>query len=123
MCIRDSFYDKHYLELCRPDPEQEEEEGYCSRPLTFEEVQDNGLERYEHEEVFRLCSKKIREDNYAEDDFLTYLTFSLFQEEYYDKAVLTYLANYYCGPVSYTHLRYCFHRFSLPFHHLRQRRH
>ena len=92
------FYDKHYLELCRPDPEQEEEEGYCSRPLTFEEVQDNGLEQYEHEEVFRLCSKKIREDNYAEDDFLTYLTFSLFQEEYYDKAVLTYLANYYCGP-------------------------
>ena len=92
------FYDKHYLELCRPDPEQEEEEGYCSRPLTFEEVQDNGLEQYEHEEVFHLCSKKIREDNYAEDDFLTYLTFSLFQEEYYDKAVLTYLANYYCGP-------------------------
>ena len=92
------FYDKHYLELCRPDPEQEEEEGYSSRPLTFEEVQDNGLEQYEHEEVFHLCSKKIREDNYAEDDFLTYLTFSLFQEEYYDKAVLTYLANYYCGP-------------------------
>ena len=92
------FYDKHYLELCRPDPEQEEEEGYCSRPLMFEEVQDNGLEQYEHEEVFHLCSKKIREDNYAEDDFLTYLTFSLFQEEYYDKAVLTYLANYYCGP-------------------------
>ena len=84
--------------MCRPDPEQEEEEGYCSRPLTFEEVQDNGLEQYEHEEVFHLCSKKIREDNYAEDDFLTYLTFSLFQEEYYDKAVLTYLANYYCGP-------------------------
>ena len=84
--------------MCRPEPEQEEEEGYCSRPLTFEEVQDNGLEQYEHEEVFHLCSKKIREDNYAEDDFLTYLTFSLFQEEYYDKAVLTYLANYYCGP-------------------------
>lgn len=92
------FYDKYYLELCRQKQEQETEDEQNHVPLTFELVQENGMEEYEHEEVFHLCSKKIREDNYAENDFLTYLAFSLFLEDYYDKAVLTYLANYYCGP-------------------------
>ena len=46
---------------------------------------------------FRMCSRRIREDNYEEDEFLTYLCFELFRRQQYDKVTLMYLANYYCG--------------------------
>ena len=44
-----------------------------------------------------LCSKTIRESNYENDDFLTYVCYDLFQKNQYDKVILTYLANYFCG--------------------------
>ena len=44
-----------------------------------------------------LCSRTIRENNYENDDFLTYVCFELFKKQQYDKVILTYLANYYCG--------------------------
>ena len=59
--------------------------------------QIKGIEFFEEQEVFRLCSRRIREDNYAEDEFLTYLCFELFRRQQYDKVTLMYLANYFCG--------------------------
>ena len=56
-----------------------------------------GVENYEEEELFSLCSKNIRENNYENDDFLTYICFELFKKGQYDKVILTYLSNYYCG--------------------------
>ena len=41
-----------------------------------------------------LCSRTIRENNYENDDFLTYVCFELFKKQQYDKVILTYLANY-----------------------------
>lgn len=65
--------------------------------MSYENLQKYGLDRYEEADVFRLCSKKIREENYEEEDFLTYLCFDLYQRDQYDKVILTYLTNYYCG--------------------------
>ena len=93
------FYELRYLDMCRKylsglrrrRDEAEDEE------LTLEIVQKKGLENFPEEEIFTLCSRTIRENNYENDDFLTYVCFDLFKKHQYDKVILTYLANYYCG--------------------------
>lgn len=64
--------------------------------LIFENVKKYGIDYFGEEKVFRFCSKYIREEE-NENDYLTYLCFSLLEREQYDKVTLTYLANYYCG--------------------------
>ena len=55
------------------------------------------MKNYAEEEIFSLCSRTIRENNYENDDFLTYVCFELFKKQQFDKVILTYLADYYCG--------------------------
>lgn len=93
------FYELRYMDMCRKyinglRRNREEEE---TQELTLEIVQANGLENYTEEEIFGLCSKTIRENNYESDDFLTYVCFELFKKQQFDKVILTYLANFYCG--------------------------
>src|SRR5699024_5735471 len=52
---------------------------------------------FDERDVFRMCSRRIREENYEEDEFLTWLCFEMFLRQQYDKVTLMYLANYYCG--------------------------
>ena len=99
---RRMFYELRYMDMCRKylnglrrnRAEEEEEE------LTLERVREKGLENFKEEEIFALCSRTIRENNYENDDFLTYICFDLFLKQQYDKVILTYLANYYCGATS-----------------------
>lgn len=93
------FYELRYMDVCKRyinglRLNREEEE---TTELTLEVVKENGLEKYEDSEMLALCSKTIRENNYECDDFLTYVCFELFKKGQYDKVILTYLANYYCG--------------------------
>ena len=96
------FYELRYMDMCKKyingmrRKRQEEEEI----EMTLEVVRANGLENYTDDEMLSLCSKTIRENNYECDDFLTYVCFELFQKGQYDKVILTYLANYYCGATS-----------------------
>lgn len=96
------FYEPRFLEMCKKygaslgrwkETDEKEEP-------TFENLQIKGIDFFEEQEVFRLCSRRIREDNYAEDEFLTYLCFELFRRQQYDKVTLLYLANYFCGATS-----------------------
>ena len=96
------FYELRYMDMCRKfinglkrskEEEQEQE-------LNLQIVRAQGIEKYSEEEMFGLCSKTIRESNYESDDFLTYICFELFKRGQYDKVILTYLANYYCGATS-----------------------
>lgn len=93
------FYEQKFLELCKyyTDTTRIEAKEKEDRALSFENLSRYGLDRYEEETVFCLCSKKIREENYQESDFLSYLCYELFMRGQYDKVTLTYLANYYCG--------------------------
>ncbi len=93
------FYESRFLDMCRKygvslgkwkDADEKEEP-------TFENLQVKGINYYEEQDVFRLCSRRIREENYAEDSFLTYLCFELFKRQQYDKVTLMYLATFYCG--------------------------
>lgn len=96
------FYELRYMDMCRKylsgmrRNRAEEEDA----ELTLERVREKGLENFREEEIFNLCSRTIRENNYENDDFLTYVCFDLFLKRQYDKVILTYLANYYCGATS-----------------------
>lgn len=93
------FYELRYMDMCRKyinglKLNREEEEA---EELTLEVVRKKGLEKYNDTELLTLCSRIIRENNYENDDFLTYVCFELFKKNQYDKVILTYLAAYYCG--------------------------
>ena len=93
------FYEPRFVEMCRKYAASSgvwEQEDEREKP-TFDNLKVNGIDAYDEREVFRLCSRRIREDNYEEDEFLSYLCFKLFQKEQYDKVTLMYLASYYCG--------------------------
>ena len=96
------FYELRYMDMCRKyinglRRTREEEQ---TQEFTLETVHANGLEKYGDDELLGLCSRTIRENNYENDDFLTYVCFELFKNRQYDKVILTYLANYYCGATS-----------------------
>ena len=96
---RHYIYELQYMDICRKhlssmfESARVEEE----RELDLDYVRETGVEKFRSEELFALCSKTIRENNYAGDDFLTYLCYELFRDGEYDKVLLTYLAKYYCG--------------------------
>lgn len=93
------FYELRYMDMCRKyinglKLNREEEEA---EEMTLEVVREKGLEKYNDTELLTLCSRIIRENNYENDDFLTYVCFELFKKKQYDKVILTYLATYFCG--------------------------
>lgn len=93
------FYEPRYLEMCKKYMSHMTNwisEG-AKEEVTFENLHVKDIDDFDEKEVFMLCSKRIREDNYEEDDFLLYLCFEMFKRQQYDKVTLTYLANYYCG--------------------------
>lgn len=93
------FYEPRYLEMCKKymshmtnwSGEGPKEE------VSFENLRRKDIGAFDEKEVFQLCSRRIREDNYEEDEFLLYLCYELFKRQQYDKVTLTYLAGYYCG--------------------------
>ncbi|MEG1716476.1 MAG: DUF5717 family protein [Lachnospiraceae bacterium] len=93
------FFELRYIDMCKKhmqllqNPHIQDE----SEEITFELLRLKGMDAFEEQEILRLCSKQIRENNYEEEDFLTHICFSLFQRDQYDKIILTYLASYYCG--------------------------
>ena len=93
------FYEMRYLELCnsRRRIQYEHEKAEPQLTLSFENLKLYGMNAFEKKDIFILCSKCIREQEQIEDDFLMYLCFELVKEGFYDKVVLTYLAQYYCG--------------------------
>lgn len=93
------FYEMRYMELCkhhmnnRAQAEREAEKV----PLSFETLKLYGMDAFEEEEIFLMCTKRIREQENVEDDFLLYVCFELLKRGMYDKALLNYLSHFYCG--------------------------
>ncbi len=75
------------------------ESGAGEEKPDYEKIQAKGIDSFEDKDVFLVCSRRIREENYTEDDFLSYLAFEMFRRGQYDKVTLTYLAEYYCGAI------------------------
>ena len=93
------FYEPRYLEMCKKYMSRISNWGAENNKLevNFENIRKNGIRAFDEKEVFRLCSKTIREEDYDEDEFMLYLSYELFKRQQYDKMTLTYLADYYCG--------------------------
>ena len=97
--IRRLFYERRYLELCKNSGkiQLEHEKMKPAIAMSFETLKLYGMDAFDKNEIFVLCSRRIREQDKVEDDFLIHLCFELLKEEFYDKALLTYLVQYYCG--------------------------
>ena len=93
------LYEVRFLEMCKKRMTDRAEQEMAKKviPVTFENLKTYGLQAFDEREVFLMCTKKIREEGSSEDDFLLYLSFEVMKRGYYDKALLTYLATFYCG--------------------------
>lgn len=93
------FHELRFADVCknRKVLQTEKEAVEQAIPLSFENLKKYGMKNFDKQEIFLLCTKRIREQEQVEDDFLLYLTFELLKEGLYDKAVLNYLAQFYCG--------------------------
>ena len=93
------FYEMRFVELCKQLEKNKEvpEEPVAVPELSFENIKKHGMDPFVDGEVFDLCSKKILEDGYEEDEMLTELCYVLFTKGYSDHTTLSYLAIYYCG--------------------------
>ena len=93
------FYELRYMDICKRymnSLKQNRQEEKVEE-LSLETVRKYGIENYGEEEIMGLCSRTIRENNYECDDFLPYGCFEMFKRKQFDRVILTYLANYYCG--------------------------
>ena len=93
------FYEMRFMDLCKKQTQNrlEAEHEKNRIPLNFETLKKYGIDRFEEQDVFLLCTKRIREHENVEDDFLLYVSYELFKRGCYDKALLKYLAHFYCG--------------------------
>ena len=93
------FHERRFLELCnnRREIQMETQRAEKTIAVSFEALQIYGLEKFDKQQIFLLCSKRIREQEKVEDDFLLYTSFELLKEGFYDKALLQYLSQFYCG--------------------------
>lgn len=93
------FYEPIYIELCKTymDGSGDRKGAQEIEEVTFDSVKQKGPDAYELADVLKVCTGKIQETEYAEDDYLTFLAFWLFERGQYDQVSLAYLAQYYCG--------------------------
>ncbi len=96
------FYEPRFLDMCQKygistEGRKEEEK---KEKVTLETVKEQGISAFKDRDVFRVCSREIRETKYESDEYLLYLTYEMFRRQQYDQTTLTYLAEYYCGATS-----------------------
>ncbi len=95
------YYEMRFMELCKKHMEsrstEEKEAGKTS--LSFDNLKLYGMEAFGEEEIFLMCTKRIREKENVEDDFLLYVCYELLKRGMYDKALLSYLSHFYCGAI------------------------
>lgn len=93
------FYEMRFMDLCKQHGRKKEEKQIkeAKPELTFANIRTYGMEQFEERDIFDMCSRRIGEEGYGEDDFLLHLCFELFRRGHYDREILTYLAACYCG--------------------------
>lgn len=94
------FFEIGFIEMCKSYLNITSADGILEEiiELNYENLQSYGLKKFKLEEVESLCSKKIVEDDYVQDEHLLFICFQLFKLEVYDKIIMSYLVMYYMGP-------------------------
>lgn len=93
------FYEPRFLNLCKKyaDTTGAWRDKDKKEILTFDNLYNRGFRLFHDKEVLSLISRQIREEEYRESKELTYYAIELFKRGQYDKATLTYLAEFYLG--------------------------
>lgn len=93
------FYESRYIDLYKKYKNDLEEQTLIeeAEEISWELLLEQGKEAFEDRSVFKVCSLKIREDDYEENEYLLALCYELFTKDLFDKVTLTYLVEYYCG--------------------------
>lgn len=93
------FYETGFMGFCRKY-RAEKNHAKDQQPmaeLTFDNLKRYGFSMFEEQEIFLYCSRYLREENAQADDFVTYVCFELFKRGLYDKMLIRYLCENYCG--------------------------
>lgn len=108
--VRRLFFERQYGELCKKIRKQREavQEQVQQLPLTLEHVRQYGIDQFDEKEVFLMCTRRVREQAYEEEDQTLALSFELLKRGQYDKALLTYLTRFYCGATK--DMKFIFHK-------------
>ena len=93
------FYESKYVELWKKREKENEDKTREkeARELTWEAIRKQGADHFNTIDVFKICSKQIRESAYEEDEDLVMFCYNLFMKDQYDTVTLTYLVEYFCG--------------------------
>ncbi|HIW20505.1 MAG TPA: hypothetical protein H9887_00560 [Candidatus Dorea intestinavium] len=93
------FYEPRFLELCKRYAYTTGawQEVATKETVTLENLYNKGIAAFNEKEVLSFISRVIRESDYKEDKAVTYFAIELFNRGQYDKATLTYLAEFYLG--------------------------
>ncbi|MEE0817314.1 MAG: DUF5717 family protein [Coprococcus catus] len=63
----------------------------------YEAIREYGYEGIQDKRIMRLCSRVIREKNFAKDELLVELAYFAFSNGKYDETILQYLIMFYAG--------------------------
>ena len=94
------FYEMSFINICRKSNIAKNVSADENEKITinFENLKRYNIQRFDEQEVFLFVTKYIREQEEVEaEEFLTYLCFVLLKKGVYDKCILTYLCQFYCG--------------------------
>lgn len=93
------FYESRYIDLYKKFEKEfeEKEQTEEQEEVTWENLLECGKEAFEDKNIFKMCSLKIREEGYEENEYLLFLCYEMFTKDLFDKVTLSYLAEYYCG--------------------------
>lgn len=93
------FYESRYMDLCKKFEvtADDSENAPSRRELDWDKLVESGIEQFSEQEVYRICSLKVREEDGEENELLLRLCFRLFEKDLYDKTMLMYLVEHYCG--------------------------
>lgn len=94
------FFEMYFIDMCQKQLKIDHITGGGDNEpvLTYENLINQGLKPFDLEEVKDLCSKKIMDDDFEENDHLIHLCYLLFKQEAYDRSIMSYLVTYYVGP-------------------------
>lgn len=93
------FYESRYMDICKKfESATEDIENPPSKgELDWDKLVEFGIEQFSDKEVYRICSMKVREEENEENELLLRLCYDLFEKDMYDKSMLMYLVEHYCG--------------------------
>lgn len=96
------FYEKKYVEMCKRHIDQILPQSFSRKSieLNYDTLYDYGMDEFEDRKILAVCIKRLKDqEEIIEERFMTYVLYTLFQREIYEKSTLEYLVKFYVGAI------------------------